>query len=227
MRSLSIVVVLVMWPLAASELQDAPRSLPVPAVAKLADSLKAASAHEQHFWRDTAPINADGTVNGYIEIGVGDRRKWELDLGANARKIDRMIPEKIGGYPVNYGIVPQTISYDGDPFDILVLGPAIEGGTVVRGVIVGVMFMEDEKGLDAKVVVSRTDPDGKPLHQLTPALQKEIGDFFKRYKEDQPGLFSKVPGWGSAAQGLAYVTTTHAFFTSCRKPATAPCQVHR
>jgi inorganic pyrophosphatase len=67
---------------------------------------------------------------------------------ANARVIDRMIPEDIGGYPVNYGFVPQTVSYDGDPFDVL--GPPLPDGRLLRGVIAGVMFMEDEKGLDSK-----------------------------------------------------------------------------
>ena len=55
-------------------------------------------------------------MSAYIEIARGDRRKWELDTGANARAIDCVIPESVGGYPVNYGFVPQTVSYDGDPF---------------------------------------------------------------------------------------------------------------
>jgi hypothetical protein len=38
-------------------------------------------------------------------------------MAKNAHAIDRMIPEDVGGYPVNYGFVPQTVSYDGDPFD--------------------------------------------------------------------------------------------------------------
>lgn len=147
--------------LAASERQDAPQELPASATSKLAACLKAATAHEHHVWRDTIPINDDGTVNGYIEIALGDRRKWEFELG-----------------------------------------PAIAGGTVVRGVIVGVVFMEDEK-------------------------QQEIGDFFKRYKENQPGLFSKVPGWGTTEQGLAYVKITHAFFTECRRQTSAPCRLSR
>jgi inorganic pyrophosphatase len=40
-------------------------------------------------------------------------------MGKNARAIDRMMPESVGGYPINYGFVPQTVSYDGDPFDAL------------------------------------------------------------------------------------------------------------
>ena len=102
--------------------------LPAAATTQLARSLDAATDHPRHVWRDTPPTNADGTVNAYIEIARGDRRKWEFDMRANARAIDRMMPEEVGGYPVNYGFVPQTVSYDGDPFDALVLGPPVSGG---------------------------------------------------------------------------------------------------
>jgi inorganic pyrophosphatase len=200
-------------------------SLPATATTSLATSLQASSAHVKHVWRDTPPRNDDGTVNAYIEITRGDRRKWEFDMRANARKIDRMIPARLGGYAVNYGYVPQTISYDGDPFDALVLGPPLPAGRVVRGIIVGVMFMEDEKGPDSKVVLSLVNPDGRPRHELTAAVQEEIGDYFKRYKQGQPGAFSKVPGWGTIADGLAHVTATHEFFLRCRDRAGESCTV--
>jgi inorganic pyrophosphatase len=215
------------WSVAGQAVTRPPDVLPAPATAALATSLKEAAAHATHVWRDTAPTNPDGSVNGYIEIARGDRRKWEFDMAANARAIDRMIPADIGGYPVNYGFVPQTVSYDGDPFDVLVLGPPLPDGRLVRGVVVGVMFMEDEKGLDSKVVLSRTDASGRALHALTPAVQREIGDYFKRYKQNQPGAFSKVPGWGTAAEGLAYIKVTHAFFRECRQPARSACTVGR
>jgi inorganic pyrophosphatase len=202
-----------------------PDALPASAAAQLTKSLHAAAGQTNHFWRDTAPLNSDGTLNGYVEISRGDRRKWEFDIQSNARKIDRIIPERIGGYPVNYGFVPQTISYDGDPFDVLVLGPPLDGGAVVSGVIIGVMYMEDEKGHDSKVVISRRRPDGGVLHELTERDRREIGDFFRKYKEGEPGKFSKVPGWGTADEGLAYVKTTHAFFLKCRESAGQPCRV--
>jgi inorganic pyrophosphatase len=85
------------------------------------------------------------------------------------------------------------------------------------------MFMEDEKGLDSKVVLSRTGPDGKPLHDLTGAVRREVGDYFEKYKDHEPGGFSTVPGWGSAAEGLAFVTTTHGFFKNCQGRAPTPC----
>ena len=201
--------------LAAQVARTPPLVLPARATAQLIESLEAAREHASHVWRDTPPINPDGTVNGYVEIPIGERRKWEFDMKANARAIDRVMPSEIGGYPVNYGFVPQTVSYDGDPFDILVLGPPLPGGAVVRGVIVGVMFMEDEKGLDSKVVTSPVDNNGRPRYALEEADRKSIGSYFARYKRHEPGKFSRVPGWGSAAEGLVHVQATHAFFRDC------------
>jgi inorganic pyrophosphatase len=215
-RSL-LAVVLVSCSLAAQAPGSAPLILPAAAAAKLDESLKAASAREDHFWRDAPPL-IDGLVNAYIEVPLGARDKKEFDMSRNALSVDRVIPESMGGYPVNYGFVPQTVSYDGDPFDVLVLGPAIEAGKVVRGVAVGLMLMEDEKGLDSKVVISRVDEDGKPLHELTAADQARIGEYFNKYKADDGDdkTWSKVPGWSTAQDGLSYVSTTHVFFQLCR-----------
>ena len=205
----------------------APAVLPAPATTALAASLKAAATHPRHVWRDTAPTNADETVNGYIEIPRGERRKWEFDMGANARAIDRVIAEDVGGYPVNYGFVPQTVSYDGDPFDVLVLGPPLEGGRIVRGIAVGLMLMEDEKGPDSKVVVSMVDASGMPVHRLTSQIQRDVADYFGRYKKHQAGAFSRVPGWGSANEGLSLVRLTHAFFHQCRLPTASACSIDK
>jgi inorganic pyrophosphatase len=204
-----------------------PTELPATAVAQLAKSLAESRAHASHVWRDTPPLNEDGTVNAYVEISRGDRRKWEFSMAANRRVIDRVIPERVGGYPVNYGFVPQTISYDGDPFDVLVLGPAIDGGRLVRGAILGLMFMTDEKGPDAKVVVSATGKNGRPSHPLTETDRQSIADYFRRYKKHEPGKFSEVPGWGSVTDGLAHVRTTHAFFRECRQVSGSACRVAR
>src|SRR5688572_23939241 len=195
-----------------------PATLPPMAAAKLRDSLTSAAAHKQHVWRDTPPFEGP-LLNGYIEIPLGGRQKFELDMAKNAPALDREIPAKIGGYPVNYGIVPQTVSYDGDPFDVLVLGPPIKTGEHVKGVIVGLMHMSDETGLDSKVVISRVGTDGKPLHQLTDTDRKRMADYFNRYKrdDDDPKTFATVPGWGTAADGLAFVRRTHEFFVQALK----------
>lgn len=210
---------------AAQSRNFAPDVLPARATAQLDRSLEGALSHTRHVWRDTPPRNADGTVNAYVEIARGSRQKWEFDMRANARAIDRVMPDSVGGYPVNYGFVPQTVSYDGDPFDALVLGPAIDGGRTVRGVIVGLMYMEDEKGLDSKVVLSLPDASGRPIHALTSGEQQWIGDYFKKYKEHEAGAYSRVPGWSSIAEGAALVGKTHTFFLKCRGRSGQPCAV--
>jgi inorganic pyrophosphatase len=214
---------LVIFSGAAQTMGAPPRSLPASATEHLVADVAAARQQATNVWRDTTPLNADGTVTSYIEIPLNETRKYEFDIKTNARFVDRVMPPDVGGYPVNYGFVPQTVSYDGDPFDVLVLGPALPGGKVVRGIPVGVMFMEDEKGLDSKIVVSPPDREGRPQFALTPADQQKIGTYFAHYKEHEPGKFSKVPGWGTAAEGIVYVQTTHAFFTKCSTTTSGPC----
>jgi inorganic pyrophosphatase len=106
-----------------------------------------------------------------------------------------------------------------------VLGPPLAGGRLVGGRIIGLMLMEDEKGIDSKVVVSRIRRDGQILHALTEADKDRIGKYFDTYKRHEPGGFSNVPGWGSADDGLAHVEMTHAFFLRCRSAAPSPCRV--
>lgn len=203
-----------------------PDVLPAAATTKLRNSLTAASAHKQHRWRDTPPFEGE-LVHAIVEIPRGERRKFEFNMAKNAPAVDRVMPKKVGGYAVNYGIVPQTVSYDGDPFDVLVLGPAIPPGRLVKGVIVGLMQFEDETGLDSKVVISPVGADGKPRHPLTDAEQTRIAGYFNRYKQDDddPKTFATVPGWGTAADGFAFVRMTHAFFKDCAASAGAECRV--
>ena len=86
------------------------------------------------------------------------------------------------------------------------------------------MFMEDEKGIDSKVVLSPIGRDERAMYELTVKVREQIAPF-SNYKRGEPGKFSKVPGWGSIAEANAYVTTTHGFFRECRTRAGAPCQI--
>jgi inorganic pyrophosphatase len=180
----------------------------------LRDALVRASAQPHNTWRDIEPLSPDGTLNGYIEISRGEHTKWEFDIGANRREVDRKLPDSMSGYPVNYGFVPQTLSYDGDPFDVLMLGPPVAGGSLVRGTIVGILYMDDEKGPDMKVVISAVDARGQPEHALSSDEQTRIGDWFAGYKrhEADRGKWSKVLGWGNATEGRRMVDVTHDFF---------------
>jgi inorganic pyrophosphatase len=216
-----IVVLLLLFTLQSREPE---RVLPETAVQRLRSSLASATRHARSTWRDLAPWDAQGQVKALVEIARGDRRKFEFDIANNAMRLDRTIPASLGGYPINYGIVPQTVSYDGDPFDVLVLGPSLASGTIVKGAIVGIMHFEDETGFDSKVVISPVDGSGRPLYALTIEDRDRMARFFDAYKRHQPGKSSRVTGWGPAQEGLAFVRVTHAFFTQCRV-AMAACAV--
>src|SRR5690606_22150944 len=134
---------------------------------------------------------------------------WELDIAAHQLRLDRIIDASLGGYPINYGFVPQTISCDGDPFDALVLGPPLQPGVLVRGAIVGLLLMHDEKGPDAKVILA---PSGEGS-ALTPELRDALRRWFDAYKGGSTdGRWSSTQGFGSAEDGRHLVERTHRFF---------------
>lgn len=182
---------------------------------KIAAYLEAARKYPAHVWRDTAPLNSDGTANGYIEISRGESTKWEFRIPLNTREVDRMIPPELGGYPVNYGFLPQTVSYDGDPADVLVLGPPIEGGQVVKGRILALMKMIDSGDVDSKVVITRLDTDGRPMHPLTEEDKRRMTQFFDTYKKHE-GKVTKVTGWADRHAARHFLEHTHGFFSDMR-----------
>ena len=189
-------------------------TLPAAAREKLLQSVEKARPHASHVWRDLPPFNPDGTVNVYVEIARGSSDKHEFDIGANRRALDRVIPASLGGYPTGYGFVPRTIGVDGDPFDGLVIGGAAPAGTVVRGHVIGLMYMTDEKGSDAKVVVTPERDAEARKRLLTDAEKNRIATFFGRYKavDEDPGTFACVPGWGDAAEARRHVAAAARLF---------------
>src|SRR3546814_7170853 len=61
-------------------------------------------------------------------------------------------------YPANYGFIPHSLSADGDPCDIMVVGPTrVVPGVVIRSRPIGALMMEDEAGLDEKILAVPTD----------------------------------------------------------------------
>jgi inorganic pyrophosphatase len=179
--------------------------------AKVATSLAAARPFDRHVWRDTTPVNSDGSLNGYVEISRGDSTKWEFRIPLNRLEADRVIPNELGGYPTNYGFLPRTISYDGDPTDVLVVGPPIASGEIVKGRILALMKMMDDGDLDSKVVISPVDDRGEPRHPLEAADRERLTQFFNTYKRHQ-GKVTQITGWGSEADARAFLQTTAGFF---------------
>ena len=63
----------------------APATLPVQATNALSSGLTAAMRHASHVWRDTPPFNADGEVNGYVEIARATAANRNSTSKANRR----------------------------------------------------------------------------------------------------------------------------------------------
>lgn len=143
--------------------------------------------------------------NVIIEIPMNaDPIKYEVDKESGAIFVDRFLGTAMH-YPCNYGYVPQTISDDGDPVDVLVITPLpLIPGVVVSCRAIGIFLMEDEAGGDAKVLAV---PENKilPLYadwqkpeDLHPSVLHQIKHFFEHYKDLEPGKWVKVKGWDGA-----------------------------
>ena len=81
----------------------------------------------------SAGRNPPTDLHALIEIPVGGTPvKYELDKSSGAMFVDRFLHTAMF-YPGNYGFIPQTLSQDGDPVDVLVIAPiAVASGAVIR-----------------------------------------------------------------------------------------------
>ena len=140
--------------------------------------------------------------NVVIEIPMNaDPIKYEVDKESGAIFVDRFMSTAMH-YPTNYGYVPQTISGDGDPVDVLVMTPfPLVPGVVVPCRAIGILKMQDEAGEDGKVLAVPTDKIlsiykhlQKP-EDLNELHLKTIAHFFEHYKDLEAGKWVKVLGW--------------------------------
>ncbi len=137
-------------------------------------------------------------VHALIEIPYGSNIKYEIDKDSGAIFVDRVMYSAMY-YPANYGFVPNTLAADGDPADILVLNeyPLIPG-SVIKCRLIGVLVMEDESGMDEKLLavpVSKVDPtydNIKEISDLPAHTLDKIKNFFETYKILEPNKWVKV-----------------------------------
>src|SRR5437764_10255976 len=141
----------------------------------------------------------DAVIEVFVEIPRGSRNKYEYDHAQHVIRLDRRLFTATV-YPADYGFVPETLAEDGDPLDVLVLleDPTFPG-CWVRVRAIGVFWMEDEKGPDAKILcVPAHDPafaDVDDLSAMKPPLLEEIAHFFDVYKMLEPGKATTTRGY--------------------------------
>jgi inorganic pyrophosphatase len=151
--------------------------------------------------------NIPDEINVIIEIPMNsDPIKYEIDKESGLLEVDRFMNVSMR-YPCNYGYVPQTLASDGDPLDVLVICqyPLISG-CFMKARPVGVLMMEDESGMDEKIVVvptAKADPffaDISDIEQLADLTKQKIKHFFEHYKDLEKNKWVKVQGWLNASK---------------------------
>jgi|SRR4051812_4125323 inorganic pyrophosphatase len=151
-------------------------------------------------------------VNAVIEIPAGEVNKYEYDKELDIFRLDRNLHSPVH-YPGDYGFIPQTLSQDGDPLDVLVLvDNKTFTGCLVEVRVVGMLEMIDQGQKDEKVLsVATHNPryaEVKDYSEIYPHLLLEISHFFATYK-DLEGKRAIVSGWKDVAHAKQVVAESH------------------
>ena len=146
--------------------------------------------------------NPPKDINVLIEIPVGGVPvKYEIDKASGSLFVDRFLHTAMY-YPGNYGFIPQTLSEDGDPADVLVIAPVpVVPGAVIRCRPVGALVMKDQAGPDEKILAVPVDAlhpfyeNVRSYTDLPVILCDQIAHFFSHYKDLEKDKWTDVGEW--------------------------------
>lgn len=149
--------------------------------------------------------NPPEDVNVVIEVPIGGEPiKYEMDKKAGTLVVDRFLYTSMR-YPGNYGFIPNTLSGDGDPVDVLVCNTrTLVPGCVINVRPIGVLIMEDNAGQDEKIIAVPAPHITKRYENVTnytdlPQITlDQVAHFFAHYKDLEPGKWVKIGGWHDA-----------------------------
>ncbi|MEI6532880.1 MAG: inorganic diphosphatase [Candidatus Roizmanbacteria bacterium] len=142
--------------------------------------------------------NPPEIINVVIEIPQGSHIKYEMDKDSGFIVVDRFAFTTMG-YPFNYGFIPNTMAEDGDPVDVLVISTyPVDPGCVIAVRPIGMLEMEDEEGIDTKILavpIEKVDPflaHIKDIGDVPEADKNKVRHFFEHYKDLEKGKWVKL-----------------------------------
>lgn len=196
-------------------------TVPLAAGCSYADPLTLRAPRD--FVRGWPALCGEGLVHAVVEIPAGTVEKWEVGLDGTMRwDIQDGRPRRVKflGYPCNYGIVPgallgKEIGGDGDPLDMLVLGPALPRGTVLPVKLLGAIRLIDGGAQDDKLIAVPADSPLAEVSDLAgldarfPGVTAILRTWFENYKG--PGALS-CPGFASRGEALALLESARESF---------------
>jgi inorganic pyrophosphatase len=147
-------------------------------------------------------------VDMIVEIPYNSYVKYEYDKIENKIRCDRILNTAMN-YPGNYGYIPNTLSGDGDPLDILVITEyQLYPGIIIEVKIIGVLLTEDEKGQDEKIIAVpsyKVDPNYRDVNNYNDLPKwtiTKIQHFFEHYKDNEDNKWVKVTGFRNSKEAI-------------------------
>ena len=138
--------------------------------------------------------NNNKLVDVYIEIEKHSNIKYEYDKKLEKCVVDRILDYPYF-YPYAYGFIPNTLAEDNDELDVLIItNKKLYRNRKYKAYIIGTLVMEDEKGLDEKVLcVLKQDYNNiNNISDLDKDIKDDIKWFFSNYKSKSKDKWSKV-----------------------------------
>jgi inorganic pyrophosphatase len=133
--------------------------------------------------------NPDFEIDVCVEIAKNSHIKYEYDHAKKALVCDRILHTPFN-YFFNYGFVPETLSKDNDPIDVVILmDEELVPGCSIKCKIIGCLETEDDSGEDPKLLVcpsKKIDPTYNSMKDVTDIPQHtldKINYFFSHYKD--------------------------------------------
>ena len=154
------------------------------------------------------------TFDALVEIPKGSRNKYEYDFDLKKIRFDRMLFSSMM-YPGDYGFIPQTLALDGDPLDVIVIGPSETKGSIVKCKIIGVLQLIDNSEQDDKLIAisykSNLDNvnDISELDANYNGILEILEIWFTNYKEDGQ---IKSMGYGNRSSASKILEDSRAHF---------------
>ena len=159
-------------------------------------------------------------VSVYIEIAKHSHEKFEFDKKQNQLLLDRNLNYPYF-YPYSYGFIPNTLGSDGDELDCLVISNTnYPPNTFLQAYIIGALVMEDEKGMDEKILVIpaneyNSDCAIQDINDVQESILKNLEWIFSGYKSHEKMKWSRVDGFVNRQKSLELFYTSVSRFLDC------------
>lgn len=160
--------------------------------------------------------NFPNIVNAIVEIPKDSNAKYEYNAELNMFVLDRCLISSMR-YPASYGFIPQTLSDDGDPLDILVYNTVpINTGTLVECRIVGALQTYDCGVADYKMLgIPLYNPNQyNDITDIDEVFLEVTADFFTHYKNyNKKTKPVTVDKWINRENSLSIIKEKHRSYT--------------